>query len=100
MKTIVLGEAFQELAEAIAYYEGREPGLGRKLKEEVDRHVHWIIGNPDVPRTRAGGYRRVNLKVFPYYIAYLVHENQLWILAIANGRKKPMYWIDRKKKVF
>jgi hypothetical protein len=46
-----------------------------------------------------GGYRRVNLRTFPYYIAYIVHENTLWILAVAHSHRKPEYWIERKQEI-
>ena len=36
------------------------------LKDEVDQHVNWILGNSTVPQIRRGSYRRVNLKIFPY----------------------------------
>jgi len=45
------------------------------------------------------GYRRVNLKTFPYYIAYIVREDTLWILAIAHSHSKPEYWILRKNEI-
>ena len=98
MKKIILQEAFDELNDSIEYYEEQQVGLGLRLKNEVDQHVKWITRNADVPRIRKGAYRRVNLKIFPYYIAYIIRENILWILAIANSYKKPEYWINRKKE--
>jgi hypothetical protein len=70
MKKIILQQAFEELSDAIAYYEEQQAGLGLRLKEEVDRHIDWISDHPTVPRIRIGGYRRVNLDVFPYYIGH------------------------------
>ncbi len=99
MKKKILQQAFEELNDAIAYYEEQQAGLGLRLKDEVDRHVRWILGNPDVPRIRSGGYRRVNLKTFPYYIAYIIREDTLWILAVANGHRKTEYWIERKNEI-
>ena len=68
MNIVILKQAFEELKDAIAYYEEQQTGLGRKLKEEVNRHINWILNHPTVPRLRNGSYRRVNLKVFPYYV--------------------------------
>lgn len=36
MKKIVLQQAFEELNDAIAYYEEQQPGLGLKMKDEID----------------------------------------------------------------
>ena len=64
----VLSEAHAELKDAVAYYEGEVSDLGYRFWEEVAEHISWIEKNHDVPRLRPGGYRRVNLKIFPYYL--------------------------------
>jgi toxin ParE1/3/4 len=94
-----LPEAHAELLDAVAYYEGELSGLGLRLWEEVDQHIAWIERNYEVPRLRPGGYRRVNLKRFPYYISYIVREPVIWILAMAHGHTRPEYWINRPKTV-
>jgi len=90
-----LPEARSELLDAVAYYEKESVGLGQRLWDEVDQHITWIADNPKVPRLREGGYRRVNLNVFPYYVAYIVRDPVIWILSIAHGHTLPEYWIDR-----
>jgi hypothetical protein len=70
-------------------------GLGWRFWTEVDQCILWIAQNPTVPRLRAGRYHRVNLKNFPYYVAYIVRPNAIWILAIASARTLPEYWIGR-----
>ncbi len=99
MKKRILQLAFDELSDAIAYYEEQQVGLGLRLKVEVDKHVNWILSNSTVPQVRRGGYRRVNLKIFPYHIAYIIREDTLWILAIAHSHRKPEYWIKRKSNI-
>jgi len=94
-----LPEAKSELFDAVAYYEGELSGLGQRLWDEVDQHITWIAGNYEVSRLRPGGYRRVNLKIFPYYISYVVRDPIIWILAIAHGHSRPEYWIDRPKAI-
>lgn len=97
MNVQFLPEARAELQDAVAYYEGELSGLGLRLWEEVDRHITWIQRNYELPRLRSAGYRRVNLKIFPYYISYIVRGSDIWILAIAHGHTRPDYWIDRPK---
>ena len=97
MKITILEQAFEELSQAIKYYEEKQTGLGLKLKDEIDHHINWILKNSTVPQLRKGSFRRVNLKIFPFYIAYIIREDMLWILAIANAYRKPGYWIKRKK---
>ena len=99
MKIEILHEAEQELTEAIAYYEETESGLGVRLKEEVRAVIHWIGDNSEIPRLHPTGYRRVNLKVFRYYIPYFIWDDTIWILAVAHGSRRPEYWSDRKKRI-
>ena len=93
-----LPEARAELLDAVAYYESELNGLGLRLWDEVDAHVEWVAENHAVPRLRPGNYRRVNLKVFPYYISYIVRD-AIWIVAIAHSHTRPHYWIARQPAV-
>jgi hypothetical protein len=95
----VLPEARSELRNAVAYYEEQQDGLGKRLWIEVDRHVMWIVRNSELPRLRPGGYRRVNLRIFPYYISYIVCGEKIWILAIAHARLPPEYWVSRNRNI-
>ena len=99
MKLIVLPQAADEFEDAVAHYDDKQAGLGQRFRDEVDQHIRWIVGHADVPRLRPGGYRRVNFKVFPHYVAYLRIGDTLWILAIAHGHREPEYWIDRKRSL-
>jgi plasmid stabilization system protein ParE len=99
MNLKVLQEAEAELNEAIAYYEEKESGLGLRLKEEARLAIRWVGNNPELPRLRPKGYRRVNLKVFPYYVAYFIWADTIWILAVPHSHRRPEYWIGRKSKI-
>lgn len=92
-------EAQSEFLDAISDYEEACAGLGRRFKEEVDRSVLWVADHADLYRLRSGLYRRFNLRIFPYYIAYIVRAETLWVLAVAHGSRKPLYWIARRGEV-
>lgn len=92
----VLQEAQLEFLDAISHYEGERPGLGQRFKDEVDRSLLWIAAHPELQRLRPGGYRRMNLRVFPFYLPYVVRDDTVWVLAIAHGSRKPEFWIRRK----
>ena len=92
-------EAQAEFLDAIAHYEDARAGLGARFKDAVDRSVLWIADHPELYRLRPGGYRRINLRVFPYYIPYIVRGQTLWVLAVAHGSRNPHDWISRRNKV-
>ena len=83
-----------EFAVQVDYYEDREPGLGQRFYREVMATLDWIAEHPALPRLRKD-YRRLNLKVFPFYVAYVVEDELVWVLAVASARKRPRYWRAR-----
>jgi plasmid stabilization system protein ParE len=89
-------EAEREFLDSISYYEEARDGLGRRFKDEVNRCVLWVADRPELHRVRPGAYRRINLRVFPYYIPYIFSGETLWVLAVAHASRKPHYWISRR----
>ena len=57
MTIVVLSQAADEFDDATASYEDQQANLGRRFRDEVDRHIRWIVEHADVPRLRLGGYR-------------------------------------------
>jgi plasmid stabilization system protein ParE len=96
MKISFVDEAQLELLDAISFYEEARPGLGRRFKDELDLRLQRLRDHPEAYRVRKGGYRRLNLTVFPYYIPYILRAGTLWVLAVAHSRRKPEYWIERR----
>lgn len=74
----ILDDATAEFADAIAHYEDIESGLGVRFRQDVQAIANWIERYPELPSLRPSGYRRVNLKVFPYYVAYMIHSEVIW----------------------
>jgi len=79
----------------VVWYEAKEPGLGRHLRDEVAHVVSRIAEDPMLWREREGGYRRVNCPVFPYFVAYLIREQRVIIAAVGHGHRRPNYWKSR-----
>ena len=88
-------EAKNDLFDAVDYYEDKEQGLGKCLRDEVASMLNTIASAPYLWRERAVGYRRVNCPVFPYYVAYVIRDGVLVVIAIAASRRKPGYWHER-----
>ena len=87
-------EADAEFAAQVEYYEDWPAGLGQRFYREVIGCLDGIAEHPTLPRLRKD-HRRVNLKVFPFYVAYAVEGNLVWVLAEAHGYRQPGYWKNR-----
>ena len=97
MKIVFLDQANREFSDAVQYYDSQAPGLGQRFEGEIERAIQWLSTNPEACALRRGIYRRMNLRVFPYYIPYVIREHSLWVVAIAHSQRRPEYWIRRAK---
>ena len=88
-------EARQDLYEAAEYYESRESGLGKRFRDEIAEVLKTMASAPCLWRERKAGYRRVNCPVFPYYVAYVIREDFIFVVAVAHGSRSPGFWHGR-----
>ena len=95
MKLRIPSVVQREVRDAAEYLEAEERGLGDRFWQEFDGQVRWIELNALKPRLRPPGYRRVNFRIFPYYVAYVIRDDVVVLLAVAHGARQPEYWIDR-----
>jgi plasmid stabilization system protein ParE len=88
-------EARAEFLAALSFYKRVNKAVARRFRDLVDEHTALIEERPELFSLREGGYRRVNLPGFPYYLPYIVRGERVWIVAVAHGSRQPEYWIDR-----
>ena len=90
-----LPEASAEVECVTGDYEARSVRLGLRFRAEIESACAAIVQHPLLWRLRTGGYRRVNLPGFPYYIAFVTDEQQALIIAIAHSSRHPDYFRNR-----
>ena len=96
----VSAQAAQELAEAAAWYEQEQAGLGVKLLDEFE-HALELLGEEFAPLVPVPGEaarlgaKRLLLHRFPFSIVTIERDDQLIIVAVAHQSRKPGYWRER-----
>lgn len=90
-----LPESVAEVACVTGDYEARATGLGSRFRAQVESVCAAIVQHPFLWRPRRGGYRRVNLPGFPYYVAFVIDEEQALIIAVAHASRHPDYFKNR-----
>lgn len=90
-----LPEAADEVECVTGDYEARSPGLGARFGAEIESVCTAIVQHPFLWRLRPGGYRRVNLPGFPYYVAFIAEEGRALIIAVAHSSRHPNYFKGR-----
>lgn len=89
--------AWQELRDAIAYYEAEQVGSGSRLEMEVQQVLQLIKEFPEIGLKDTKRTRRIVLSRFPYKIVYLIIDKQLVVIAFVHMHRKPDYWIGRRE---
>lgn len=87
--------AQQELEEAAAYYNLEGPGLGLAFLDDFERAGQQIRQLPESSPIARGPARRKLMARFPYAVIYSVVHDDVYVLAVAHGRRRPFYWQDR-----
>ncbi len=98
MKRVTLHpEAEEELRTSERFYEERG---GHRLALDFARRVQaalqLIAANPErfprFPQYRQ--VQRARVTRFPFLIYYIDRERDIWVIAIAHGKRRPGYWED------
>jgi hypothetical protein len=92
---------FHELVEAefdraVAYYENCRDGLGVEFAQEVYATIDRIIQYPEVWSPMSKNTRRCLVSRFPFGIIYQIKSNSIRIIAVADLRRRPNFWLNRE----
>jgi toxin ParE1/3/4 len=101
VRTRILDLAKKELSKAIDWYDRQLEGLGGEFLDDFETGVATIQNNPKaygliLSRQSKREIRGYVMKCFPFVIVYEVLPEQICIIAVAHGRKRPGYWKRRK----
>ena len=91
-----------ELREAVAYHNEQLMGLGDQFLQEVEQIFAQIeegpfrFGKMETLRRRTD-VRRALVPRFPYYVPFQIVGDEILVVAVAHGSRKPNYWRGRLK---
>jgi plasmid stabilization system protein ParE len=84
-------EARLEFFEAIAWYEDKAPGLGRKFAREVLEALKSARAAPEHFRKVRGRARRIRLRRFKAYSIYFAIKDDVFsVISIFHGARNPV----------
>lgn len=98
MKVIFHSEEEEELDRTVTYYESCQDGLGIEFYRAVFAVVHRIREFPESGSPLSRKTRRSLLRRFPFGVIYQISGQVLFIVAIADLRRRPGYWLKRVSK--
>ena len=89
-------EALAEFKAEVAYYEGKQAGLGMAFTDEIFRSIELARLFPRIGTPEEAGVRSLVAKRFPFLIYYENMDDKLWIWAVMHGAREPGYWKSRQ----
>jgi plasmid stabilization system protein ParE len=95
VKVTFVSVAEKELAEALDYYEGQQPGLGMQFAAEVDGAIERIVAHPEAWAPISARVRRCRVPRFPYGVLYQWREQEILVVGVMHLRRDPTSWRDR-----
>ena len=100
MKIRFYPESVEEFEVAASYYESIYNKLSLDFISEVKAEIKRILENPTLLPIHKDDTRKILLSKFPYYIVYLIDNNNdtVWIIAISHNKRLPEYWKQRIKR--
>jgi len=89
MDVRVLPEAFEDLSEAVDWYNGRREGLGYEFEDLFFSSVENIRRHPLSHPMAYRSFRRSLFKRFPYSLYYRIHQKEIIVALIFHLARNP-----------
>ncbi|HEY2081900.1 MAG TPA: type II toxin-antitoxin system RelE/ParE family toxin [Verrucomicrobiae bacterium] len=78
-----------DYVEAIAWYEGRQPGLGKEFEVELEALFERIKRNPELFRKESGNVRKARMPRFKYGVYFTIEGDEIGVVAIYHPSRNP-----------
>ena len=85
-----------EFDRAVEYYEDCRRGLGIEFAREIYATIDRIIQYPEAWSLMSKNTRRCLVNRFPFGVIYQIKSDSVRIIAVADLRRCPDYWLDRR----
>lgn len=90
-----IAPARREFLSEVAYYNGKEPGLGIRFAAAVEEAATRAVAFPLTGSPASKSTRRVFVKNFPFAVVYRPDAEGIVIFAVAHHSRRPEYWQSR-----
>lgn len=85
----------RDVAEALKYYGEISSRLADEFHAEVRAIIAQTADNPLRFHSADRGFRRANLRRFPYHILYEVRAESLRVMHVRHNKRQPEYGMQR-----
>ena len=86
----------QDVAEALKRYDEVSPVLGEEFKKEFCNLIALAAANPGRFHPLKSGFRRANLRRFPYHFVYRELPNGIRVTLVRHHKRHPDFGLERE----
>ncbi len=88
--------ALSDVDEAVAFYEGQQPGLGERFRLAVESAAGLISAQPGIGgRVGRRQVRRLLVVRFPFSLVYAVRNRVAEVYAVPHHHARTSNWLRR-----
>ena len=87
--------AAQEAEAAYDWYAARNPAAAQGFRDELRHAVEAVAENPRTWPRYGTRTRRYVFPRFPFSLVYVQRVDEVEVIAVAHGRRRPGYWRSR-----
>ena len=87
--------AEEDYLHSLAWYRERNFSAAEKFDNAFWHAIHAVEDAPERWPVYFSDFRRYTLHQFPFSLVYRVEPSRVFLLAVAHGRRRPGYWMDR-----
>lgn len=85
-----------EVRKVIEYFDGISPKLADEFWDELTEAIEYAREFPERHHFDPSGFRRSNLKRFPYHFLFRVFPDYIRVTVVRHNRRHPGYGTRRK----
>ena len=90
--------AAQEAEAAYEWYAEHSSAAAHGFREELRHAVEAVAEAPERWPRYGAHARRYLFPRFPFSLVYRLHANEVEVVAVAHGRRRPGYWRSRVRR--
>jgi plasmid stabilization system protein ParE len=87
--------AVREAIAAYDWYAARSLAAARGFREELTHALDAVTEDPERWPRYGANARRYLFPRFPFSLIYRVRDDEVEVLAVAHGKRRPGYWQSR-----
>jgi hypothetical protein len=85
-----------DVEEALTYYREISTRLADEFYAELKGMINRAAESPLQFHVAGQGFRRANLKLFPYHVLYEIRPECLRVMLVRHNKRHPQYGLPRK----